>query len=259
MAEQATDARSPGQGLTAVLAALPEEAASLRRRLHGVRRVSGVPLDAVVGRLGQLPLALAITGDGEHHARAGLAAVLGALPVRRLLVIGVSGGLSPELVTGALVVAERVLHERGGVVVADRALALAATATSAGRLGSLVSALNIADTPLEKRRLLRLSGVGAGPAAVDLESAAYAEIAERAGLPWLFLRAISDTADEALPPLLNACRDVRGSVRRRSVIGRLLANPRPLPALLGLRRRVSHCAEVLGRAAEAVLTELPRP
>jgi hypothetical protein len=88
---------------------------------------------------------------------------------------------------------------------------------------------------------------------VDLESASYAAAAQAARVPWLILRAISDTSEEALPALLNRCRDNGGAVRRAGVLRGLLSDPRPLPTLLRLRQRVEHCAPVLARAASAVI------
>jgi hypothetical protein len=92
-------------------------------------------------------------------------------------------------------------------------------------------------------------------AAVDLESAAYARAAVEAGVPWLCLRAISDTAEEALPALLNRCRDGGGAVQRGRVARGLLKEPGAVPALLSLRQRVRRCAGVLARAAQALIVQ----
>ncbi|HEX4510138.1 MAG TPA: hypothetical protein VH328_08670, partial [Burkholderiaceae bacterium] len=86
------------------------------------------------------------------------------------------------------------------------------------------------------------------------ETASYVEAAQRAGLPWTVLRAVSDTADQALPPLLNRARDDGGAVRRSSVVRGLFGDPGALPVLLSLRRRLKLCAEALARAATATVT-----
>jgi adenosylhomocysteine nucleosidase len=258
-AERGSSASGLTSGLTAIVAALPEEASWLRRRLEHARPAPGGPRHALLGTLGSRPIALAVTGDGAGNAREGLDALVRALPIRRLLVIGVSGALSPNLEAYTLLVAERVIEEGGRVLEADQPLWLAAMGNTTSRLGVLVSANRLADSAAEKRRLLALSGTRTEAAAVDLESAAYATSAMQANIPWLFLRAIIDTAEEPLPAVLNTCRDRQGSIRRAAVVGRLLLDPRPLPALLTLRRRVRRCAGVLGRAAEAVLTALPSP
>jgi nucleoside phosphorylase len=243
--------------LTAVVAALPEEAVALRRRLCEVRPLRGLSLGAVTARLGALPIVLGVTGDGQENARQGLQALLAAIPVERVLVIGVSGALSAGLPPGALLVGERVVHESGASYAADRGLIEAATRALAARLAVFVSATQLADTVAEKQRLLGLPHVRGADVAVDLESAAYAAVARAAQIPWLCLRSISDTAGEGLPALLNQCRDEGGALRRAAVARRLFGDPRPLPALLVLRRRVSRCAEVLARAAEGLLSSVP--
>lgn len=257
-------------GVTAVVSAMPEELAALRRQLWGTRRLRGSG-DFLTGWLGRAPVALGVTGDGERNAYEGLCSLLCTLEVRRVLVIGVSGALSHALELGALLVAERVLQEGGDEVLdAEEALVEGASRLCVAPRAVLISARQLADTPAEKRRLLELldahhgvvpgaappSGARAVPfAAVDLESAAYARAAVEAGLPWLCLRAISDTSEEALPALLNRCRDGGGSVQRGRVARGLLKEPSAVPALLSLRQRVLRCAGVLERAAQALIVQ----
>ena len=122
-----------------------------------------------------------------------------------------------------------------------------------------LTASRIADTVAEKQRLMALAlakagqGASALSAVVDLESSAFAAVAERAGVPWTVLRAVCDRADEGVPALLNRSRDDGGSVRRGRVARGLLGNPSALPKLLALGRRVRECAEVLGRVVERAL------
>ena len=242
-----------------VLAAMPEELAPLRALLADARPVDGgsFGVDIVTGRLGGSRVALAVTGDGDRNARLRAAAALALAPARVLLAIGVAGALSEDLVPGELVAVTGVLRERGPLLAASRELADAAGHDGA-RAGIAVTADRIADTVAEKQRLLALAagygGSGAVAAAVvDLESAAYAEAAITARIPWLILRAVSDTAAEALPALLNHARDAGGAVRRGRVVAGLLRDPSALPRLLGLRRRVSACAEALARGAARVI------
>ena len=238
----------------AIVAAMPEELAPLRARLSGPLRTQPTSLRSLVvehGRLGGQDVALAATGDGARNAREGVVALLGASGARALIVIGVSGALSPELATADLVVASRVTDEDGRVREADLESVAAAARATGGRAAVIVSARRIADSVAEKRRL----AAEAGPslAVVDLESASYVAAAEAAGIPWIVLRAVSDTAGEALPPLLNRSLDDGGAVSRGRVLRGLLGDPGALPHLLTLRKRVAACALVLARAAEAAL------
>jgi adenosylhomocysteine nucleosidase len=238
----------------AIVAAMPEELAPLRARLSGPLRTQPTALRTLVlerGRLGGHDVALAATGDGARNAREGVAALLGASGARALVVIGVSGALSPELATADLVVASRVVGESGEVREADAASVAATTRATGGRAAVIVSARRIADSVEEKRRLAQQAG--GGLAVVDLESASYVAAADGARIPWIVLRAVSDTAAEALPPLLNRSLDAGGAVSRGRVLRGLLGDPGALPVLLTLRKRVAECALVLAHAAEATL------
>ncbi len=238
----------------AIVAAMPEELAPLRARLSGPIRTQPTPLRSLVverGRLGGHDVALAATGDGARNAREGVAALLDASGARALVVIGVSGALSPELATADLIVASRVTDEEGCVREADAESVAAATRATGGRAAVIVSARRIADSVDEKRRLARQAG--GGLAVVDLESASYVAAADGAGIPWIVLRAVSDSAGEALPALLNRSLDAGGAVSRGRVLRGLLGDPGALPLLLTLRKRVAECALVLARAAEATL------
>lgn len=242
--------------VTGIVAAMPEEMASLRSRVTDARRIAaGHGVEIVSARLAGAPVVLAVTGDGERNARAGIAALLAAAGrLDRLIAIGVAGALSRDLAAGALVVSERIVTEDGADTFhADGPLCACAVGQGAARQGLIVTARRIIDTVAEKQRLLAVSQAGLLPAVVDLESAAYAAAATRAALPFIIVRAVSDTADEALPALLNRCRDAGGAVRRGRVAFELLGDPGALPVLLSLRQRVRFCADILARATEAVL------
>jgi nucleoside phosphorylase len=172
-----------------------------------------------------------------------------------VIAIGVAGALSPELATGELLVAHRVMREHGDAWQAPPPWLAGAARLAGARPAALISVPRLAATVADKQRLLALT-VAREPgllAAVDLESAAFAAAATARSLPWLILRAISDGAGEALPPLLNSCLDEGGAIRRRLLAVRLLGQPSALPQLLSLRQRVRTCAVALATAATAAI------
>ena len=251
--------------LTAIVAAMEEEVAFVRARLVGHHRVAGRGGDLTVGRFAGAPIALVVTGDGERNARRGAESLLAALPLRRVLGVGVAGGHSESLGVGELVICEHVLDEAGGSLhAADRALVDLAETTGVGRRGVAITATRIADTADEKARLLALTARQVPsrghspelPAVVDLESATFATVAARSNIPWLVLRAVSDTSTESVPAVLNRSRDAGGAVRRGRVVAGLLTSPLTLLPLLGLRGRVRTCAARLAAALEPTLAAL---
>jgi adenosylhomocysteine nucleosidase len=235
----------------AIVAAMPEELAPLRARLTSSTSRQRGALVLEHGRLAGQVVALAATGDGASNARTGVNVLVATYDPEALLVLGVSGALSPELATADLLVASRVIDEDGTARVADAARVTAAARATGGRAAVVMSARRIADSVAEKRRLAQQAG--GGLAVVDLESASYVAAAEGFGIPWIVLRAVSDTAGEALPALLNRSLDAGGAVNRGRVLRGLLGDPGALPQLLTLRKRVAECALVLAHAAEATL------
>jgi adenosylhomocysteine nucleosidase len=232
-----------------IFAAIPEETAVLRGKLARV----GARRDVLWGTLAEQRVVLAITGDGARNAgeraRALLAEAASA-GVQRVLIIGVSGALSHDLSVGDLVVVDEVRDESSlRTLSGDHAWAeLVCHEVSAARASS-ISALGLATSPEDKRRLLRVCSRSAPHCVVDLETHAFATAAAERGLPWIGLRVISDAAHEELPALLARCTDSGGAVRRSRVALSLLTDPRPLRKLWRLRQRVSHASQLLADAA----------
>lgn len=240
--------------LTAIVSPLAAELAPVRAAtaVERVERTRTTLGGLAFGRLGGGPVVLAATGDGARAAARGLAALLDAAPVGRLLVLGVGGGLSPDLAPCDLVAARRVVEAGCQVAAADPAW-LAAAAALGAIPGTALTAPRILVTPAEKRaawRGLEALGSEPGPATVDLESAAYARLAAARGIPLLVVRAVVDTASETLPLDFNHCRrEEAGGVDEALVVGRALWRPRVWRDLADLRRRLRRSALALARLA----------
>jgi nucleoside phosphorylase len=161
------------RGPTAIVCALPGEMAA-------VLAAAGSPFFGGDGwrrgRLGGEDVALAVTGDGAAAAASRLERLLEsaveARRPRRLLVLGVAGGLTPGLAAGTLVAARRVVDERGGAAPSDpdaewleAALACGATA------GIAVTAARIVGDAVAKAALY---AAAVPAAAAGLEAAAEA-------------------------------------------------------------------------------------
>lgn len=214
---------------------------------------------------------MVVTGDGARNARDGLRRAFESVRPGRVLVVGVAGGLAPDLPPGSLVVGRRVVDGEGSELEPDEALTAAIVAGGARR-GVLATVSRIVDTPESKAELRRSGPAGwrgrepdarphpvDRPDVVDLESALYATEAERASLPWAVLRVVSDAAGEGLPSYLEGCRDAGGAIRRGAVARRAMLRPWTIPTLLRLRRRMREAAARLADAVEAVAARTPPP
>lgn len=218
-----------------IVTAIAEElAAFARRRLPG---------DVV----------LALTGEGPRKA----SSVANALCVRHRPAIfvgaGVAGALSRDLGIGDILVARRVLDSAGAAPAPDEKLVARAAAIPGARSGTLLSVDRPLVTAAEKAAWAEK--LGEAPAAVDMESAAWARAAAAHGVAYVVIRAVSDDAFEELPGYLSRCMDKDGGIRRSAVALSALARPSTIPTLLQMRRRVRDCADRLAAFVEHFLAE----
>jgi nucleoside phosphorylase len=248
---------SEEQRLLGVVAASDEELAALERRLD--RRTVGTDgaCRFVRGRIGATPVVLARTGEGRRNAEAGIRTLIEREGVARVAIIGFSGGISPGLHPGALLVADRIVSNGDPGPGPDREWSEQIARQSGVRGATIVTVDRILCTPRSKKELW--TGLSHDrPAAVDLETAAMAAVAASHRVPFVVIRAISDPAEEALPLDFNECLDPSGRISRGRVVARAALNPALISPLWRLRGRARSCsrrlADVVCRSIEGALS-----
>lgn len=177
-----------------VVCALPQELGARLGAAPVVAQVQGLALREA--ELGASRVRCAVSGVGKVRAAHAASALLAAGPLRGLLVVGVCGGLRAALVPGTLVHCTRAVQTdfalRGDREFAPDGRLLACwRAAAPGQAGWFLTA----DRPvLSLWRRLRLARAFLGPCVADMETAAVAAVAGRAGVPWAALRAVTDQA-----------------------------------------------------------------
>jgi adenosylhomocysteine nucleosidase len=243
----------------------------------GILVLTAIPeeRDPIARSLAEAGLAAQVVATGDGGARAARVAREAIAAVRPAAVIGagVAGGLSADLAVGEILVSARVLDAAEEAPAPDPGLVRRALALPGLRAGTLLSVVRPALTPSQKAALLAhvesvapagtagaatQGAAGTAEAAVDMESSAWARACAESGVPYVILRAISDTADEELPGYLAHCMDSEGSIRRAAVARKAVLHPGSIPALLRMRRRVAECSRSLGAAIAALASSLPR-
>jgi len=207
-----------------ILTAMPEERAAFLQ--------CGFGADVLVAATGVGPVKAA-RGADRLMARHRPHLVVGA---------GVAGALSEDLGVGDIFVARRVLDAEGAAPPPDPELTARASAMPGTRSGTLVCVERPLVTASEKASWA--ARVDA-PAAVDMESAAWARAAAAHGIPYVVLRAISDHALDELPGYLSRCMDKDGGIRRWAVALHAMAEPSTIPVLRRMQHRVRDGAERL--------------
>jgi adenosylhomocysteine nucleosidase len=223
--------RAPGKGSApgtgsapgpiGVLCALPQEQELLVAALGDPPPLPGTGLDARRGRLDGRDVVVATAGVGKVKAAGTATLLVERLGCRALVLSGVAGGLGEELGIGDLVIAERVidvdygrLTDAGRIVYQPGALPLPelrpepgyqlpvalleritehlASSDLTARLGTILSG----DAFLASARVRDELATEWDALAIEMEGSAVCGVAERFGLPWLVVRALSDRAGE---------------------------------------------------------------
>ena len=233
--------------MTGILTALPEELPPLLAAASASRREGR---GAYRARIAGTEVLLAATGEGPARARRGAGDLIGRHGVDAVVGTGLAGALSPALRRGEVVAAREVHGEAGEIWPADPGL-LARASRRADRIGVVFSTGRLLGTAGEKGALCA-AHPEAENAVTDLESAAWADAARAAGVPFLALRAVLDTAGEDLPQaVLRSFHD--GRLSRPGVVARGILRPRELPRLLELRGRTRRTMARIAALLPAIL------
>jgi len=187
-----------------------------------------------------------VAGIGRDRARAA-AERLVAGGATGLVSWGSGGGLDPALAPGRVVVAEAVVAADGHEWPVDRGWSDRLRAAVADRLplagGRLAEATTVVGVA-EKGTLFRATGA----AVCDMESAAVAQVAAAARLPFLAVRAVADPAAMAVPAAAVAAVGDDGRLWPAGVV-RLLLRPDRWPALAATGRSFRRAVAGLARVA----------
>ena len=238
-----------------VVAALPEELSAVRERMNDVAVERKDNLVFLQGLMADRPVVALATGDGRLNADRGIQSLLDRFDVDGLVGVGLAGGLSPSLAQGDCVWAAELRTGAGrveGLVPPIWSLQERAAARLEGAV--VVSSGDILCSVEAKSRLWASCG-RPDPAVVDLESETWARRASAREIPWLILRAVSDSAAEELPVDFNRFRSARwnGGLDRGRLARHALLRPALLWRLAGLRHRASGCARRLADLLEEIL------
>jgi len=163
-----------------------------------------------------------------------------------LLSFGIAGALDPGLAPGALIAASAVIA--GLPMPTDAAWTRAIAAATGARITPIAGSDVLVPDAAAKTALLAATGA----AAVDMESQVVARHARRLGVPFAVLRAIADTADEAVPPAAAHGLDEAGNPAPLRVMLGLLRRPQDLPGVIRLARRSRAALSALADAAPRI-------
>lgn len=196
--------------MVGIICALPRELAALERRQ---------PRNCVI-------LAAGMGAGAAHRGAESLAA---SWPLSALISAGYAGGLIAPAMPGAVI-----------VDTTDSRLDACLPAAPRGRI---VAAVGMIKTPEDRARL----AAATGGVAVDMESAAVADVAARRGLPFAAVRAITDGPESRLVLDWDRYRDSQGRLRTMAAVFGALRTPGGVAEMRQLwyaSRKASHVLAV---------------
>lgn len=215
-----------------------------------VGAVTGLEAEARVARRAGLT---AQPSGGIAAQTAAIADELLSSGAEALISFGIAGALAPALTPGCLLVPRAVIDETGARYAIDSAwrMQIVDALRGAGLQidgGDLLGARAAAASPARKAELYRVTGA----AAIDLESHLVAQAATRARRPFLVLRAVSDSATQALPDAAMHGLASNGKPALGRVLLSVARDPRQIPALIKLAGDTRRALDALGSALRAV-------
>jgi adenosylhomocysteine nucleosidase len=231
--------RPTGAGRVAFVCALPMELAPLRRRLHLQRRRLA-SLTVHEGTLGGRPVVAVVSGMGTARAGVQTERLLDTLEVEHVVVVGIAGAIEEEAAIGALVLPEEVADAASGARYRPDPLGPGAPRGILWTSDALITdAADIAR--------LRDDGV----VALDMETAAVAEVCTRRETAWSVFRCFSDRTTDAVvdDEVLRLSRP-DGTPDARAVLSYVARRPGRIPALVATARDAKVATE---RAAESAI------
>lgn len=180
-----------------IVAALDREIAVFRGGLSRPTHKAIGSYRITTGFSGQKEVATVISGVGGRCAAGAVNALIKSFQPDLVISTGYAGGLSPEVVGGDIIVTGEVIHESGKRVV-SRSMDSLNPSPPTGR-GPILTTNRFIPFSRDKKMLYTKFGANA----VDMESYFLGEEAEKSNIPFLSVRAISDTVDKDLPQISN--------------------------------------------------------
>lgn len=168
-------------------------------------------------------------------------------------VSGVSGGLDPKLEPGDLVLADSVIQENGNTCKQvwegnSKFVEIVYTALIAKGIPAYRGPIITVQKPVLSARNKQALFTKTKALATDMESAAVAVVANKAGLPFFALRTVCDVATRTVPIEIFDCLNQAGHVRLLHLFRMLLLKPTLVSDLLRTRKDFTAALGSLGHA-----------
>ncbi len=246
------------------IAALRRELTDLQSLIRIERRERIGRAIISIGTSARDQVALVQSGIGRERSEEATRLVIEKLRPDVVVSIGLSGGLSQHVHGGDLILGERLRAcDASGTTIGEPIAAEPSLYRECVKAledefipvhhGEVVSVPEVMPGPAEKQRLASACGAKA----VDMESYWVANETRKAGVPFLVMRAASDTMGESLPDYERFLDDM-GEVRPLHAAWYFLTHPGGLAATPGLAQNARRGGRYMQAFGNLFLTKIYR-
>ena len=250
--------------MLALLGALREEITGIQRQMTITEVTAGRGCTLYVGKYQNRDALLVQTGLGKQRIETATRFILKHFRVNAIISLGFAGALTSELRAGDIIICSTLYYCNGRIhqglesesLSSDANLLELTTRTleSSGTrfcCGSSVTVPQMLSNPESREKLYRISRAHIA----DMESYWVARIASEEQVPFVAIRAVSDTSQESLPPFDQILAD-DGSWLRGKAFSYFILHPQDLLKLPGLYSSSRTARKNLTQCVAQVVTSL---
>jgi len=237
-----------------IIGAIREEIAGIKNRMRIEETVRLDGATAFAGEWQGLRTVLVRSGVGGARAAAALRETAERFPLAQILSIGFAGGLDPALQVGDLLIADTVTKVANPfntsadgapshsipTALVNQAMVIACPEGVTAYQGGLLTVDDVVTQPQDKKRL----GEAYHALGVDMETYDLLVEAERRDLPFLSMRAVTDTVEQELMNCSHLVDD-DGNVSTLKAGWHVLKHPGDLSGMIALGRHAKRATDHL--------------
>jgi adenosylhomocysteine nucleosidase len=246
--------------LIGIFAALRQELKPIKAFLPELDEFCEAGVRFSIGHLNRLTIVLIQTGIGWDRAVSAAQIAAARFPLKLYVSTGFAAALQDSIRVGDLVIGQKVLSlppMDQKVLICDGAFTQSARAAvqsfpRTAFFGSLITVRKIVGHVKEKKAIAQESHA----IALDMETAAVADVAEKRRIPFIAVRAVTDVLEEELGLDGNLFLTEKGTFRWLQGIRYLITHPTALRHLDRLRRQANLAAGSLGLFFQEFLPSL---
>ncbi len=243
--------------MIALMYALQQEMRPIVERLHVSKKFNMEGVLFYQADLDGLPVTLVQCGIGRNNAIKATNYLLRSLKIKLLISSGIAGGMREGIGVGDLIMAENVSYskqsdfENGELQLESdfpckkEVVQLAKQLSSDLELKLHYGNILTVDKVISQAKTKRKIGEQNSFLAVDMESAAIAEVAREKGIEFAAIRSISDDIEDDLEIDYDGIISSEGKVRVSNLALKVMKDPRQLAALRRLNRQTKTAAKRL--------------